>query len=293
MRQIIVGNCTEKSSQLRCCAPVQGILCFLIINNLYEKNKSKNLFYIAYNKQFICCCYAIMPYILTLQKDVLEAAPIPLPLVILISILQSTILFAILIFFWLKLSDKLGFKTPILEKIISKEKANVDIKSIIKTSIILGFWVGIIIVLLDFLFTTSGTTISIFQKSVPIWQGFLASFYGWISEEIVMRLFFMTTILWIASKLLKNNNIIKNKTIVWSAIIIAALVFWVWHLPITASLTTVTPLVIFRALLLNGIWWLVFGWLYWKKGLESAIIAHFSTDIIIQVVLPFSLLLFS
>lgn len=236
---------------------------------------------------------AIMPYILTLQKDVLEAAPIPLPLVILISILQSTILFAILIFFWLKLSDKLGFKTPILEKIISKEKANVDIKSIIKTSIILGFWVGIIIVLLDFLFTTSGTTISIFQKSVPIWQGFLASFYGWISEEIVMRLFFMTTILWIVSKLLKNNNIIKNKTIVWSAIIIAALVFWVWHLPITASLTTVTPLVIFRALLLNGIWWLVFGWLYWKKGLESAIIAHFSTDIIIQVVLPFSLLLFS
>lgn len=30
----------------------------------------------------------------------------------------------------------------------------------------------------------------------------------------------------------------------------------------------------------------VFGWLYWKKGLESAMIAHFSADIIIHVCLP-------
>jgi membrane protease YdiL (CAAX protease family) len=38
--------------------------------------------------------------------------------------------------------------------------------------------------------------------------------------------------------------------------------------------------------LLNGIGGVVFGWLYWKKGLESAMIAHFSADIVLHVLLP-------
>ena len=71
----------------------------------------------------------------------------------------------------------------------------------------------------------------------------------------------------------------------------AALLFGVGHLPITSELITITPLVIFRALLLNGIGGVVFGWLYWKKGLESAMIAHFSADIIIHVCLPFILMM--
>jgi len=58
------------------------------------------------------------------------------------------------------------------------------------------------------------------------------------------------------------------------------------HLPATALITTLTPLVIFRALLLNGIGGVVFGWLYWKKGLESSMIAHFSADITLHVLFP-------
>ena len=46
-----------------------------------------------------------------------------------------------------------------------------------------------------------------------------------------------------------------------------------------------TPLVITRAILLNGIGGVVFGWLYWKRGLEAAMIAHFSADIVLHVLL--------
>jgi membrane protease YdiL (CAAX protease family) len=45
------------------------------------------------------------------------------------------------------------------------------------------------------------------------------------------------------------------------------------------------PLVITRAIVLNGGGGLAFGWLYWKQGLESAMIAHFSADIVVHVIM--------
>jgi hypothetical protein len=35
---------------------------------------------------------------------------------------------------------------------------------------------------------------------------------------------------------------------------------------------------------LNGVLGVAFGRLYWKKGLESAMIAHFSADIVLHVI---------
>jgi membrane protease YdiL (CAAX protease family) len=102
-----------------------------------------------------------------------------------------------------------------------------------------------------------------------------------------MRLFFMTFILWLISKVIRpKTKAIETPVLMWSAIIAAALIFGLGHLPITASLTALTPLVVLRALLLNGVGGMVFGWLFWKKGLESAIIAHFSADIILHVIYP-------
>jgi membrane protease YdiL (CAAX protease family) len=44
-------------------------------------------------------------------------------------------------------------------------------------------------------------------------------------------------------------------------------------------------MVILRAVLLNGLGGIVFGYLYWKRGLEAAMIAHFSADIVLHVLL--------
>lgn len=95
----------------------------------------------------------------------------------------------------------------------------------------------------------------------------------------------MTLIIWIFSKIKKSGEIIQNNLVICLSIILSALLFGIGHLPATSILTTLTPLVIFRCLLLNGIGGIAFGWLYWKKGLESAMIAHFSADIMLHVVL--------
>jgi len=56
-------------------------------------------------------------------------------------------------------------------------------------------------------------------------------------------------------------------------------------LPATALLVPLTQLVITRAIILNGLVGIVFGWLYWKRGLEAAMVSHFAADIILHLLL--------
>jgi hypothetical protein len=44
--------------------------------------------------------------------------------------------------------------------------------------------------------------------------------------------------------------------------------------------------VLVRAVLLNGIYGTVFGYLYWKRGLESSMISHLTADLLVHVILP-------
>ena len=37
---------------------------------------------------------------------------------------------------------------------------------------------------------------------------------------------------------------------------------------------------------MNDLAGLAFGWLYWKRGLESAMLAHFSADMTVHVIAP-------
>ena len=77
-----------------------------------------------------------------------------------------------------------------------------------------------------------------------------------------MRLFLVTLVVWVIGKLSKQKNDTPTAVSVWIAIIIAAVMFGIGHLPATALLTTITPLVITRAIVLNGIGGIIFGWLY-------------------------------
>ena len=156
-----------------------------------------------------------------------------------------------------------------------------------RISIFLGVLVGVSLFFLDRVaFAVFIEPITASQAEPPLWQRFLASFYGGIGEEIAMRLFLMTLIVWISSKIRRTQTGSPTDLGVWIAIILISVIFGLGHLPMTAKFQQITALVVFRAVLLNGIAGVVFGWLYWKKGLESAMISHFSTDIVLHVILP-------
>jgi len=96
----------------------------------------------------------------------------------------------------------------------------------------------------------------------------------------------MTLLVWITSKIKMAKDGGPTKIGVWLAIIITGVIFGLGHLGITNAMTAITGDVILRAVLLNGALSIIYGWLYWKKGLESAMIAHFSTDIVLHLLIP-------
>ena len=103
---------------------------------------------------------------------------------------------------------------------------------------------------------------------------------GGVIEEVMMRLFFMSLLILIISKLFcKNEKEIPVKVFV-AANIISALLFAAGHLPSTAAMTTLTPLLVFRCFLFNGGLGLCFGWLYRKYGIGYAMIAHGTAHLI-------------
>ena len=75
--------------------------------------------------------------------------------------------------------------------------------------------------------------------------------------------------------------------VLWVANILAAVLFGVGHLPTATAIgLPMTGLLVTQIIVLNGLAGLAFGWLYWRYGLESAMLAHFSADIVLHVIAP-------
>ena len=239
---------------------------------------------------------AVLPYALDLQGSALEALdlPIPLPALIALQIAQSAILFAIIIFAGMFFASRVGLGTPILDSLTRGESASDKVRAILPLSIVLGVIASLLIIGLDVLIFQpallkelgdSADALNLQNAQPAAWKGFLASFYGGITEEILLRLFVMSLFVWLGRFVNKTQEGKPTSVVFGAANLLAAILFGLGHLPATAMLIPLTPLVITRAILLNGIGGVIFGWLYWKRGLESAMVAHFSTDIVLHVLL--------
>lgn len=145
-----------------------------------------------------------------------------------------------------------------------------------------GISLGIAIFFLDkTLFHSSALSSS---TPPPFWASALGSLYGSINEEVLLRLFLFTLIYWLISKCLKIHRG-NRMPILWSVNIGVALLFGAGHLPAAFKLASPSLNEIFRILLLNGILGVVFGWLYYSRGLWAAIGAHLVTDLLIHAFL--------
>jgi membrane protease YdiL (CAAX protease family) len=230
---------------------------------------------------------AVLPYVFSLDVVRIQDLPVPLPVAVLIQIVQATVFFAIAIFLGLLLGRKVGMGAPCLESWLTGEKIKISFASIVRFAALLGVVIGAALFVLDrFIFSIVVEPITVFQETPPIWTRLLASFYGGVGEEIFMRLFLTTLVVWITTKIKKTEYGTPTQFGIWLAIILISVLFGLGHLPMTARFTEITTIVVVRAIILNGIAGITFGWLYWKKGLEAAMISHFTTDIVLHVILP-------
>ena len=230
----------------------------------------------------------VIPYSLAITSSGVELSAI----ILLLTAAQNLVLFSVAVFFGLLLSKRIGMGAPIVQNILDGKNQARELLALLLPSICWGALAGIVIVLLSLPFNALIPELQLLETSAPIWKAFLASFYGGIAEEILLRLFLVSLFVWITFKIKKTKDGRPTNFGIWLSIVAAAVIFGLGHLPATAQITALTGVVVIRAIVLNGVGGIIFGLLYCKKGLESAMIAHFTADIVLHIITPLIVLLF-
>lgn len=111
-----------------------------------------------------------------------------------------------------------------------------------------------------------------------------AIIYGGVIEEVMLRLFMMSFIAFILHKIFTKDEEKPTALIYTVANVVSALIFAAGHLPATALLLGITPIILFRCFLLNGGIGMLFGWLYQRYGLRYAMLAHAGCHVISKLI---------
>lgn len=111
-----------------------------------------------------------------------------------------------------------------------------------------------------------------------------AVLYGGVIEEVMLRLFMMSLVAFLLHKIFWRKQEHTPTAALVAANIVSALLFAAGHLPATAMLMGLTPMIVFRCFLLNGGFGLLFGFLYRKYGLRYAMIAHGGCHVVSKLI---------
>jgi hypothetical protein len=235
--------------------------------------------------------FALLPYSLSLMKQANVAIPPGISqdvfwiVALGLSVVIESVMSAIAIALGLWLGSRVGLGVPQFEAwLVGDVHADGRRRHSAIVALALGLAVGVVIVVLA----------KVTQSLVPAgprpltapapWEGFLASIGAGVKEELWFRFGLTTLLVWIGAKLTTGQR--PTAAVVWVGNVVAALFFGALHLPQAASLIGLTGPFVVYVLLLNGVGGVAFGWLYWRHGLFAAMLAHFSTDVVLKVILP-------
>lgn len=231
----------------------------------------------------------ILPYAMQISAIGNPNVVNQVPQLVIGTIVQVVIFYFPILLLGLFISRKLGLGAPYLEAITERKPAPGGFRKALIYGVVVGLTLGVVLLLL------AGATASLLPpeltkidpSQIPnAFNGFLASISAGVNEEILLRLFVLALFAWLIQWVFKRKTAGRpNKAILWTANVLAAVLFGLAHMPnLMAMNVPITPITIGYIILLNGIGGLGFGWLFWTFGLEAAMIAHFSTDIVLHVI---------
>jgi hypothetical protein len=213
--------------------------------------------------------------------------PVELPppvLFKLVTIIQPTVIMTIALLVGIWLASRVGLHAPAAEAAASGNGVLAKLRPQILPGVIAGLASGLTIALTWVVAKPylSGGFIERaqeFNKAMPNITRFL---YGGITEEILLRWGLMTLLVWALWRLFQKAEGRPRPVFFVLAIVLSAVVFGIGHLPIAFMLAggLTAPLVIY-VVTSNSIFGIVAGFLYWRLGLEAAIIAHMAAHVVL------------
>lgn len=182
-------------------------------------------------------------------------------------------------------APRLGLRSHVYAKAADGSPVFAALRPQLPLALLLGFGLGVLLIGLDLLFTpfVEGTLVRQQEELGGAANLLVRMLYGGITEEILLRWGLMSLVAWLLWRLFQRRGGAPNPSLVWAAVAVSALLFGLGHLPAAAATEQVTAAVLLRILLLNGIPALVFGWLYWRRSLEAAMVSHATIHVVFSL----------
>ena len=203
--------------------------------------------------------------------------PVITPAIKVLSLVQPTVLVLVAVLIGVVLARTVGLSAPVAEAIAAGRNVVPALKPQIVPGII-GAVVGAVSILLTaavfkpFMPTETIERISSFTALLPLVTRFL---YGGLTEEVLIRWGLMTLLVWLVWRVFQKRLNQPSAISFVVAILVSSFLFGLGHLPVAILLLGgVTTAVVCFVIIANSAFGIVAGYLYWKNGLESAMIAH-------------------
>ena len=210
----------------------------------------------------------------------------PPALLKLLSLAQSAVLMTLGVLAGVCLAGRIGLHSPAAEAWAQRG----DILAALKPQLLLGAVAGLAsgvavvacwVVVKPFLAPEFIARAQDFNALLPHFTRFL---YGGFTEEILLRWGLMTVLVWTPWRFWQKGVGRPKTGFVVTAIVVSALMFGAGHLPLAAMLAGgLTLAVTLYVVIANSIFGIVAGVLYWRRGLEAAIIAHIFVHVVLIV----------
>jgi Type II CAAX prenyl endopeptidase Rce1-like len=234
----------------------------------------------------------VLSFLLVDLSALLRQLPVPAgmevpqitPALKLLSLIQPMVLLSIAVLIGIVLAPKVGLSAPVAEATAGNGQRPV---SVLKPQIIAGLIGGLVggvgIILTWFLlkpllppeFVARSPELN---RLLPLPTRLL---YGGITEELLLRWGLMTLLVWAAWRLFQRGRGKPQAVYFIAAIVISAIIFGLGHLPFAFALVPDANVwLILYVIGSNFIFGAIAGHLYWKKGLESAMIAHMTAHVV-------------
>jgi len=235
-------------------------------------------------RQFAVLWFAGIPGILFVTWQVLPALvskrplSVPMWVVQVASAGQSMVLLGFAVLCGVILAPRVGLRAPAVEALLAGSSPLRVLRPQLAPGLVGGLAGGLMLVLIG-----HAEPQSLVAASHGIELAAASRlFYGGVTEELLVRWGLMTLLLWAFARPPRARVVEVASLPVLAAIISSALLFGALHLPATfAAAGVLTPAIALYVVLANASFGLVAGTLFWRHGLESAVLAHVVAHVVL------------
>jgi CAAX amino terminal protease family. len=200
-----------------------------------------------------------------------------------LSLIQPALLLLVGVTAGVLLAPRVGLRSRIAAWANDEEGAWIGLRQDLIAGLLGAVASVALVVVLDLLLTGSELQRLQLLRPRPLAMVLSAVLYGGTTEELMMRYGGMTLLAWLLWRVTGGREAGPGQVVFWISLLVMALVFGAGHLGTAALGGPLTPFVVLRTVLLNSVAGAIYGWLYWRHSLESAMLAHGGFHVVLAV----------